>query len=130
MTRTKQKGKSQVEPNLKMVKTFNALSESKSLSEAMIKGGYSEMTARIPKQMTESEGWKKLLEKDLPDNMLTEALQDDIRKKPGKRTEELKLAFKIKGKYQDNQTNIVIQSEPINEVIMIVPQGREGNTTI
>lgn len=68
------------------------------VSKAMREAGYSPATAKTPKKLTESEGFKELAEAYLPDDMLLRALSDDIEKKEGNRKAELELAFKIKGR--------------------------------
>lgn len=115
---------------MKMRKTLSAIPDSPDLSTAMRKAGYKEMTINTPKNLTESLGWNELLEKNLPDSLITEALQDDIESKPGRRVEELKLAAKLKGKLKEGNNILIIQSEPITEVIMEIPKGREGEIKI
>jgi hypothetical protein len=68
------------------------------VSRAMLEVGYSPATARNPKNLTDSDGFKELMETYLPDDMLLRALSDDIEKKEGNRKAELELAFKIKGR--------------------------------
>lgn len=68
------------------------------VSKAMKDAGYTEASAKNPKNLTDSDGFKELLEAYLPDDMLLRALSDDIEKKEGNRKAELELAFKIKGK--------------------------------
>ncbi len=68
------------------------------VSRAMLEVGYSPNTARNPKNLTDSDGFKELMETYLPDDMLLRALSDDIEKKEGNRKAELELAFKIKGR--------------------------------
>lgn len=115
---------------LKMEKTLAAIPESKTMAEAMRKGNYSVGMQDNPKQLTEREGWHELLARDLPDELITTSLAEDIIGKPHRRVEELKLAAKLKGKLNEGNNVVIIQSEPIKEVVMIVPQGREGEVKI
>ena len=71
------------------------------VSKAMREAGYSENTAKTPQKLTQSDGYKELMEAYLPDDMLLRALSDDIEKKIGNRKQELELAFKLKGKMTD-----------------------------
>ncbi len=61
--------------------------------------GYSENTAKTPQKLTESKGFIELCEeKGLTDDLLINALVEDIKSKKGNRKSELELAFKIKGR--------------------------------
>ncbi len=42
------------------------------ISKAMRDAGYSEETAKTPSKLTDSKGWKELLEEALPDSLLTQ----------------------------------------------------------
>lgn len=42
------------------------------ISTAMIKAGYSENTAKTPQKLTESKGWRELVEERLPDTLLSQ----------------------------------------------------------
>lgn len=68
------------------------------VSRAMLEAGYTPVTAATPKKLTTSKGFQELADQYLPDNMLLEALKEDIESKKGNRKAELELAFKIKGK--------------------------------
>ena len=69
------------------------------VGQAMRDVGYSENTAKTPQKLTESHGFISLCEdKGLTDDLLINALVDDIKTKKGNRRTELELAFKIKGK--------------------------------
>lgn len=68
-------------------------------SKAMRDVGYSENTAKTPQKLTESQGFISLCEdKGLTDDLLINALVDDIKTKKGNRRAELELGFKIKGR--------------------------------
>lgn len=78
------------------------------VSKAMRDAGYSSMTAKTPKKLTESDGFRELTESYLPDDMLLRALSDDIESKIGNRKAELELGFKLKGRMTekiDHTTN-------------------------
>lgn len=68
------------------------------VSRAMREAGYSPQTAKSPSKLTNSDGYKELLDAYLPDDMLLRALADDIEAKDKNRKAELELAFKLKGK--------------------------------
>ncbi len=68
-------------------------------SRAMIDAGYSINTAKNPSKLTSSVGFIKLCEeKGLTDDLLLNALVEDIKKKKGNRKAEIELGFKIKGR--------------------------------
>ncbi len=70
------------------------------LSQAMRDVGYSENTAKTPQKLTESLGFIELCEvKGLTDDLLINALIEDIKEKKGNRKAELELGFKIKGRF-------------------------------
>jgi len=71
------------------------------VSRAMIDVGYSENTANNPSDLTDSKGYKELLDEYLPDDFILGALKDDIEKKPQNRVAELNLATKVKGMQVD-----------------------------
>lgn len=82
------------------------------VSRAMRDAGYSEETAKTPKKLTESKGFKELLEQYLPDDLILSALEEDIRAKKMNRKGELELASKIKG-LLTNKTDITSNGEKI-----------------
>lgn len=96
---------------------------SASLYSIMRNVGYAHNTAIAPgKNLISQPGFQTLLEQYLPDSMLLEALHHDIKAKPEKRTKELELAFRVKGRLKpdDNITpagdtyNTFIQQNNIN----------------
>lgn len=92
------------------------------ISKAMREVGYSKNTAKNPKKLTESKGFKELCsEKGLTDNFLLNALVADIKAKKGNRRAELELGFKITGKL--NPKNM-----PLDEIEK--PQPILGNVII
>ncbi len=74
------------------------------VSRAMIDVGYDETTAKNPKNLTESKGFKELMDQmGLTDELLTSALIEDIEKKPQNRKAELELGFKLRGRLNEQQ---------------------------
>jgi hypothetical protein len=69
------------------------------VSRAMRDVGYSDNTAKTPQKLTKSVGFIELCEeKGLTDDLLVNALVEDIKEKKGKRKAELELGFKIRGR--------------------------------
>lgn len=69
------------------------------IGQAMVEAGYSPNTAKTPQKLTESLGFIELCEeKGLTDDLLINALVEDIKEKKGDRKAELELGFKIKGR--------------------------------
>lgn len=77
-------------------------------SKAMKEAGYSDNTAKNPKKLTDSKGFRELMDSYLPDDLLLEALKTDIEQKIGKRKAELELAFRLKNKFKDNPDDTLI----------------------
>lgn len=74
-----------------------------SVSRAMRDAGYSPNTATDPGKLTRSPSFRELCDEvGLTDNFILEALHDDIKNKPRKRVEELKLGAKIKGMFEED----------------------------
>lgn len=68
------------------------------VSRAMSSSGYSLGTAKTPSKLTESKGYKELLEEyGLTEGLITKALVEDIKAKPEKRVPELNLGAEILG---------------------------------
>lgn len=71
--------------------------------QVLKKAGYSKAVQEHPQKVFESKGFLELCDSlGLTDDFLTRALVNDIKKKPGKRTRELELGFKVRGKLKDN----------------------------
>lgn len=67
-------------------------------SKAMRDAGYSPNTAKTPKKLTESLGFIHMCEKmGLTEELLLEALVEDIKSKKGNRKSEMELGFKLLG---------------------------------
>lgn len=86
----------------------------------MKEAGYSENTAKNPHQLTNSAGFKELLDAYLPDDMLLRALSDDIEAKVANRKQELELAFKLKGKMiEKHELDAKVEIKPITGMKII-----------
>lgn len=70
----------------------------KTMGEILENSGYSEKTALTPKTVTELPGFKQALrELGLTEELITSSLVQDIKAKPEKRIQELKLGAEILG---------------------------------
>lgn len=68
------------------------------VSKSMRQAGYTPKTAKNPKNLTESKGFREVAEEvGLTDRFLLKALKSDIEAKPGRRSRELEIAGKWKG---------------------------------
>jgi hypothetical protein len=67
---------------IRQKKTFTKMVENGGkVAPAMIAGGYSKKTARTPKKMTETKGWKELMEQYLPEKELAKAHKELLEQK-------------------------------------------------
>ena len=72
------------------------------ITKAMRKVGYSEGTINTPQKLTESQGFKSLMESQgLSPEFLNTCLKDDIKAKKGNRFQELQLSYKLHGLLKD-----------------------------
>lgn len=104
------------------------------VSRAMLEVGYSPNTAKVPQNLTESDGFRELCEEyGLTDDLLIKSLVSDIKKKPKNRKAELELAFKVKGRLKDKedrptqQNNFLIFSD--DQLKRIAGNLLNGNST-
>lgn len=67
-------------PTLKQKAVMNDLLENtgKPIGQAMLDAGYAPATAKNPLELTESEGWKALIEQYLPDKDVLQAHKDGL----------------------------------------------------
>jgi len=87
----------------------------KPIGQAMIDAGYAPATAKNPLELTESEGWKALMDQYLPDIDVLQAHKDGLKAtkiatshtEPDKeiadhptRLKAVELAYKVKSKFQ------------------------------
>jgi len=72
----------------------------------MRKVGYAENTTIVPRNLTNSKGFKQLCEEaGLTDELLNMSLVEDIKKKKYNRVRELELGYKVRGRIKgDNET--------------------------
>ncbi len=69
------------------------------VSKAMRDAGYSKETAKSPSKLLDSKGFMELMDElGLTDDLIVNALVDDIKMKPQNRTAELQLAVKMRGR--------------------------------
>lgn len=104
------------------------------MKDAMTQVGYAENTVIAPQNVTESKGWKELMDKYLPDDKLLEVHQegleamkqlsvrggkdanaesDDFIEVPDHptRAKYLDLAYKVKGKMNETTVQVLNQGE-------------------
>lgn len=68
----------------------NLIKNGGNVSKAMVDAGYSKATANTPQKLTESIGYKEIMaEAGLTPQFLVEALVEDIKRKPGRRIQEI-----------------------------------------
>lgn len=83
--------------------------------------GYSKASAKNPKNLTESRGFAQICEENgLTQSFVLKALVSDIKKKPTKRSEELRIAVDILGmKKQSPVNNILVINIPPDKKNMV-----------
>lgn len=82
-------------------------------SKAMRDAGYSEKTARTPSKLTESKGFRELLDDEISDSYLISLLKEELELSNNKKP-YLELAFKLKGRLSN-------KIEPIGDEKLPVP---------
>lgn len=98
------------------------------VSKAMREAGYADASAKNPKNLTESKGFKELCEDcGLTDDLIIKSLVEDIKMKPQNRKPELELGAKIKGLITD-KIDHTTKGEPIKQINYITPNGGDNNT--
>ena len=119
-------------PTIRQKKAFKEVLNGSTISGAMVKAGYSPTTASTTGKLTNTKGWEELLQKHLPDRVLTKKHRELLEKREvvltSKRSETgekvfevldqpetqavskaLEMAYKLKGRYSDSpliQVNI------------------------
>lgn len=84
------------------------------ISKSMREAGYDDTTAKNPKNLTDSKGFKELCEEyGLTDELILKSLADDINAKPQNRKAELELGAKIKGMLTD-KLDLTSKGDKIN----------------
>jgi len=68
-------------PKLRIKRVFAKVLENRGcdIGKAMLEEGYAPNTAKNPMNITESKSWEMLLEKELPDELLTDVAKDGLR---------------------------------------------------
>ena len=99
-----------------------------SMRQAMVEVGYDQNTADNPKNLTDSLGWKELMDTLLPDEkiLLRHAEGLDATKIQTSHTEPdrevadyatrakyVEMGYKVKGKLNDNAVNVQVNVQPI-----------------
>jgi hypothetical protein len=83
------------------------------MGAAMIQAGYDTTTAKNPKNLTNSKGYKVLLGKyGLTESLVTRALVEDIKAKKGNRTAELNLGAELLGMKKKEAEIVLPDSRP------------------
>jgi len=89
-----------------------------SIGQAMRDAGYSDISSKTPKKLTDSIGFREICEKvGLTDDLILKSLSDDINQKPRNRVQELNLAAKIKGMLIDRT-----ETKTLNVNVDITPE--------
>lgn len=119
-------------PNAK--KAFDILAEKGgSIGSALLEAGFSEITAKTPTKVTETKGWKQLVDERLSDELLSKRHQELLNKRethvinaenvldlgPDTQavTKGLDMAYKLKGNYApEKSVSVVIDVEADSEV--------------
>ena len=104
--------KKQVEPTEKQKRAYNDIVVNGSnKKKAMITAGYSKNTAKAPTKMTNTRGWKELIEQHLPDSKLSKLHNSFLNKKDKKQPHSdalraLDIAYRLKNKYPAEKKEI------------------------
>ena len=106
---------------MKQRQTMDNLVENRgNVSRAMRDAGYSDKTAKNPKNFTESQGFKEILEEyGLTDELIITSLVEDIKAKKRNRVAELTLAAKIKG-FSVERHDITSNGETIGKSVEVI----------
>lgn len=107
---------------IKQKKAFDKVVENHgNVSRAMLEVGYDPTTAKNPRNLTQSKGWKEIMkEYGLTEGLITKSLVEDIKSKPKRRFLELSLGAEILGmkkKEVEKNTNQVIVVNISKEII-------------
>lgn len=118
-------------PTKKQRDTFKEVLKGESISASMRKAGYSKVTSSKPKNVTETQGWKALVEEQLPDKMLLRVHKEGLKagdeliinnKRTGIKVPDyavrhkyLDTAYKIKNKIPKEGVGVAVQVNFGNE---------------
>jgi len=116
-------------PSVKCIQTFKKVVKGGSISRSMRESGYSEATSQSTDRLTNTQGWKYLMEKHLSDEKLAQVHDEGLKAtktyKSGEETitdpdyavrhKYLDTAYKIKNKYptgqEGNTFNILVYND-------------------
>lgn len=101
-------------PTIKQKLAFDKMVENGGkVTPAMIEAGYSPNTANTPQKLTESKGWKELMEEYLPDSLIASkhrALLNKVDKEGEIDVQAVKagvdMGYKLKGAYAPEKKDI------------------------
>ena len=98
----------------------NVVGNGGNVTQAMIDAGYSENTANTPQKLTESKGWKELMDEYLPDSLLASKHKELLNKIDDKGQIDvqavkagLDMAYKINGSYAPEKKDITTMGEKL-----------------
>ncbi len=125
---------------LKQKLAFKEVLNGSTISKAMLKAGYSETTASTTGKLTNTDGWKELMDQHLPDKLLAKVHKEGLEasdkiydsngevvvEKPdySVRHRYLDSAYKLKGRYPDGE----IGGDRNFNVTQIIINPSNGNT--
>lgn len=117
-------------PTIKQIKAFKEVLNGSTISAAMVKAGYApDTTATTTGKLTNTDGWRELMEKHLPDKLLAKKHKEGLDAseeivKDGEvlfskpdyavRHKYLDSAYKLKGRYVKEEEGISNQLIQIN----------------
>jgi hypothetical protein len=119
-----------VEPTEKQKKAVNNMIAQKAeggninKGKALLDAGYGRRVSMNPRLVTETVGFKQLMEEHLPDVDLVAYLAEDIKDKPGNRIQELKLAFGLKGHGSEN-VSVDVSNNREMDILRDILNGKE-----
>jgi phage terminase small subunit len=95
----------------------NIVENGGNIGKAMRDAGYSEKTARTPSKLTESKGFRELIDEEISDEYLIKLLKEELEYSQNRKP-YLEMAFKLKGKLnpKNDNTNGILP-EPILELV-------------
>ena|SRR3990167_48726 len=97
-------------PTTRQRKATEGVAGGQSVSQAMIRAGYDLTTAKNPKNLTESKGFKQLCKNNgLTESLIIKSLAHDIKAKKENSVPELRLGTEILGMInEENKENKIL----------------------
>jgi hypothetical protein len=100
-------------PTLRQKKAFKEITDNhRPVSTVMREVGYDDDTASKPSNLTNSKGWKELMEQYMPDSLLAKRHQELLNKRDEDGTPDtvavtkaLDMSYKLKGSYAPEKTS-------------------------